>query len=214
MWGNQHYNEVAHLDQWHCIQRNFPHRRHAVLDLGCGIGRFTRLLACSFTDYVGVDIAEMVLEARRQNADFAHKYIISTIQDYDYPTDSFDFILSMACLANACPVDDFQTVAERIVRSLRPNGRILMIDAFHTAPILTRVCRITAAEVVRRFSNLGTRLVQMSGLHFFPFRILLCRKGFSRFPQLTRSTYKLGETLLKFSFTQLSDYKVIVMAKR
>jgi len=213
MWRNPVYNACAHEDQWATIRRYLPPRRAAVLDLGCGTGRLSVPLAVLFDRYVGVDLDLMIAEARRRNTGLDIDFVADTIQTYAYPPERFDLVLSMACLGNACPRADLQSVAAGMVRTAVPGGRIVLIDAFHRVPALARTCRVTPREVVELFVNLGVSLVEWSGLHCVPLRLCLARPALARYPRLTRLGYCLGERVLRAAPRRLGDYSVLVFAK-
>ncbi|MGH9928239.1 MAG: class I SAM-dependent methyltransferase [Pyrinomonadaceae bacterium] len=214
MWANATYNELAHRDQWNAIDRNLPTRRDAVLDLGCGIGRLSAPLAGRFENYVGVDLDTMVNEARRRHPDLAEKFVTASVQDYDYPVESFDLVLSMACLASACSAEELPEIAKRIVNATRPGGRIILIDPFHRLPALTRTCRLSARQVIAHFTGLGMIVAEWSGVHFFPGRLLLARPWLSKFTRLTRIGYRIGEAVGRLAPRLLSDYSVIALTKK
>lgn len=213
MWRNAVYNSQAQLDQVSAILRSLPARREAVLDLGCGTGRLTGLLGSHFSRYVGVDLDEMVTEARRRNPDVKAEFVGSSIQEYKFLPDSFDLVLSMGCLSSACRADELPNIGDSIVAALRPGGRFICIDPFHRLPVLTRTCRISPREAVEVFTGLGVQLVEWSGLHFVPMRLLLARPVWSRFPRLTVAGYKAGKALGWIAPRLLADYSVIVLQK-
>lgn len=213
MWANSAYNELAHADQWKAIERNLPARRQSVLDLGCGTGRLSGPLASLFDRYVGVDLDTMVSEARRRNPDLSGEFVAASVQEFDFPTESFDLVLSMACLASACRAEELPEIAERMVRATRPGGRIVMVDPYHTFPALTRTCRMSSREVIETFVSFGMKLVEWSGTHCFPMRLMLARSFMSRFGRVTRMGYKAGEIICSISPRLLSDYKILVLSK-
>jgi SAM-dependent methyltransferase len=213
MWANSSYNELAHADQWNAIERNLPVIRESCLDLGCGTGRLSSRLASLFDRYVGVDLDTMVIEARRRNPELNAEFVAASVQEFDFPTESFDLVLSMACLASACRAEELPEIAGRIVRATKAGGRIVMIDPYHTFPALTRTCRLGSREVIDIFKALGMKLDEWSGTHFFPTRLLLARSSMSRFSKLTRLGYKAGEMICSLSPRLLSDYKVLVFSK-
>jgi SAM-dependent methyltransferase len=211
MWRNETYNSMAEADQWAAIVRNLPTRRGAVLDLGCGTGRMSSRLAERFDRYVGVDLEPMVEEAASRNPLLAESYVAATAQGYDYPPDTFDLCLSMACLASACTAEELPQVLERMLRSLRPGGILILIDPFHRLPPLVRTCRLSPGEVVELLRAQGARLVEWSGVHFVPTRVLLAgRAGWSR--RLTRAGYSIGEGVCRLAPRRLADYSVIAFA--
>jgi SAM-dependent methyltransferase len=213
MWRNPAYNELAHRDQWAAIERNLPARRGAVLDLGCGTGRLSARLAGLFDRYVGVDLDTMVEEARRRNPGLEAEFVAASVQEYDYPAESFDLVLSMACLASACRAEELPDVARRIWAATRAGGHVVMIDPFHRAPALTRTCRLSAGDVVGIFQGLGAELVEWSGVHFVPVRLVFARPQLARSERLTRAAYAAGEAVMRIAPRALSDYKVIALRK-
>ena len=214
MWSNPAYNESAHADQWGAIERNLPGQRGDVLDLGCGTGRLSERLAERFDRYHGVDLDEMVSEARRRNPRLADRFVSASAQEYDFPPDAFDLVLSMACLASACRADELPSVARRIVAATRAGGRVILIDPFHSFPALTRTCRLSPRQVAGLFTSLGTELVFWGGIHFIPARLIFARRRAAGWPRLTRAAYKLGEFVSGVSPRLFSDYSVMVFAKK
>ena len=213
MWANFAYNELVDRDEWDVIERALPNERDSVLDLGCGTGRMSERLAAAFASYTGVDLDTMVAEAARRNPSLAGRYVVGTVESYDYPEDRFDCILSLGCLATACSKESLPGVASRIVRSLRAGGRLILVEPFHTSGLLTRGCRMTPREVERLFEGLGMKVESDGGMLFFPARMVLSEKVFGRFPRLTERLYETGEVLARRYPALLSDYAVIVLSK-
>lgn len=210
LWANEVYNQCAHDDHWRTIERYLPERRGAVLDLGCGTGRFSAQLAARFEQYTGVDLDAMIVEARRRHPALA--FVPATVMEYTFPAQRFDLVLSMACLASSSSASEFSILARRIVEATRPGGRIIMIDPFHRSPILARVCRLSGRDVVALFSELGAEVVEWSGVHCLPLRLLLA--GRATLPvRVTRMGYRVGEAINRLAPRWLSDYKVIVLSK-
>jgi SAM-dependent methyltransferase len=213
MWRNPTYNEHAHRDQWQAILRNLPQQRGAVLDLGCGTGRLSAELARRFDRYVGVDLDTMVTEARRRNPELRAEFVASSVQDYAFPAEEFDLVLSMACLASACQADELRAVAGRVIGATRPGGRILLIDPFHRLPALTRTCRMAPQEVIRIFTSLGAELHEWTSLHFIPSRLLFASGRLTMAPRLTAFAYRAGETVRALAPRRWGDYSVIAMSR-
>jgi hypothetical protein len=155
----------------------------------------------------------MVEEARRRNPDLAAEFIAASVQEYDYPPDTFDLVLSMACLASACRADELPDVARRIVAATRSGGHIVLIDPFHRMPALTRTCQLSSREVVSIFEGIGAELVEWSGVHFIPTRLLFARPQLAGAAGLTRAGYSAGEAVMRLAPRSLSDYKVLAFRK-
>ena len=213
LWSNEVYNECAQADQWAAITRNLPETRGHVLDLGCGTGRLSLPLGELFARYTGVDLDTMVAEARRRQPDFKGEYVAAKAQEYDFPPDTFDLVLSMACLSSACRADEMPDMARRVAASLKPGGRAVMIDPFHKLPLLLRNCRLTAREVIDLFESAGLKQREWSGVHFIPGRLLFTRPGMDQHAGLTRAGYRLGEIINRLAPRRFADYIVIALEK-
>ena len=114
MWQNRTFNDLVDRDEWSVIEATLPERRGAALDLGCGTGRFAQRLAAQFDSYTGIDLDTMVAEAGRRLPTLASSFVASTVADYDYPPERFDFILSMGVLSTACTNATLPDVARKI----------------------------------------------------------------------------------------------------
>lgn len=214
LWCNEAYNECAQADQWAAIMRNLPAKRGHVLDLGCGTGRLSVPLGALFERYTGVDLDTMVAEARLRHPAFTGCYVAATAQEYDFPRDTFDLVLSMACLSSACQAHEMPAMARKIVGSLNAGGHFVMIDPFHTAPLLQRNCRMTARAVIKLFESEGLQLREWSGVHFIPGRLLLTRPEMAHRVGLTRMAYRWGEKISRLAPRLLADYLIISLTKQ
>ncbi|MDP7720893.1 bifunctional 2-polyprenyl-6-hydroxyphenol methylase/3-demethylubiquinol 3-O-methyltransferase UbiG [Mycobacterium sp. TY814] len=214
MWENRAFNDLVDRDEWAVIKATLPERRGAVLDLGCGTGRVAQRLASEFDDYTGVDLDTMVAEARRRLPALASSFVASTVGDYDFPSEKFDFVLSLGCVATACTNSTLPQVARKIVGSIRPGGRVTLIEPFHTSPVLTRGCKMKPQEVSSLFTSLGMRGVRHGGILCFPARMLLSEPIFERTPRLTKGVYELSERLARRFPSALADYAVLSFEKR
>lgn len=95
-----------------------------VLDLGCGVGRMTALLASHFERVVGVDVAdEMIKDARNMHADVENLsfYVNDGSSLSDFPDDSFDLVLSYSVLPHL-PMAVCESYFKEVNRILKPNG--------------------------------------------------------------------------------------------
>lgn len=213
MWRNPAYNELADRGQRRAIEASLPARRGAVLDLGCGTGRMAPFLAGLFDDYLGVDLVAMVREAERRCPELAGRFQASPVQDYEFPPERFDLVLSMACLSTACRLEEMPAVARGMARAARPGGRVVLIDAFHRLPLLVRQTRAHSSEIIRLYEAEGLRLVAWSGLHFVPVRLLFARPWAARWTRITRAAYTVGEAVLTLAPRRWCDYSVLVFER-
>lgn len=154
-----------------------PARRPlAVLDLGCGIGRFTPALAETFGGPVyGVDPSVGMRRVAEESA--AHPavtYLDGAAERIPRPAGSCDVVVLFLVWHH---VRDRAAGAAEIARVLRPGGRVLMRGAFSDrmpdAPyhrFFPRLLEIekevfpSAEEVVRTFDQAGLRRLALDAL--------------------------------------------------
>lgn len=120
--------------EWHELKKMLPDfRGKRVLDLGCGFGWHCRYAAKNGAQSVlGIDISEnMLQEARRRTKDPRVEYRKISLEEYGYPENSFDAIISSLALHY---VESFEDICRKVYRCLKPGGEFVF-SAEH--PIFT-----------------------------------------------------------------------------
>jgi SAM-dependent methyltransferase len=112
------------FDQW--ILRNLPERAERAVDLGCGAGRHSVLLADHAERVLAVDVADRMLdiarsERARPNVDYQQRGVLD-VTAHDGP---FDVVLSVHALHH---VGDAATVLPHVRSLLAPGGRLIAAD--------------------------------------------------------------------------------------
>ena len=111
--------------EWHQLEPLFPELDNKlVLDLGCGYGWHCKYAAEQGADTVfGIDkSARMIEEAKRRNSDYAIEYRVCGIEEYDYPADCFDVVISNLVLHY---MKDLRVVYRLVHRTLKSGGVFL-----------------------------------------------------------------------------------------
>lgn len=101
------------------------------LDVGCGEGRFCRLLGALGIASVGIDpTVAMIAEARRLDPD--GDYRIGTAEQMDLADGRFDLVVSYLALID---IPDVRRAISEMARVLRPGGTLLIanLNSFTTA---------------------------------------------------------------------------------
>ena len=106
---------------------------HALLDLGCGIGRCVRALAPLMRQVTGLDISpRMIAEARRRCTEFANvRLAVSSGEDLGAIADaSVDIVLAADVFPYLVQVDLAlaATHVREAARVLRPGGALLILN--------------------------------------------------------------------------------------
>jgi SAM-dependent methyltransferase len=118
-----------------------PESRRRALDFGCGSGRTTRPLAGIFSEVVGVDISErMVDQARRVNADMPNcAFLLNTAEDLRlFEDDHFDLVYSSIVLQHLPKRSLILTYIAEFVRTLSEGG-LLAFQLASFVPIKHRL---------------------------------------------------------------------------
>jgi SAM-dependent methyltransferase len=103
----------------------------SALDVGCGEGRFCRMLQPLGIHTVGVDPTE-ALVARAIALDPTGDYRVGIAEQLDFETESFDLVVSYLSLID---IAHLRTALREMTRVLRPGGSILVanLTGFTTA---------------------------------------------------------------------------------
>lgn len=108
--------------EWHQLQTLFPDLKgKSVLDLGCGYGWHCRYCAQKGASHIlGIDTSEkMIGVARQRNADQAIEYKVCSIENYDFPKDQWDFVISNLALHY---VENLEEVFRKVHQTLKTSG--------------------------------------------------------------------------------------------
>ena len=97
-----------------------------ILDVGCGLGDFTRLLATRAERVVAVDLSpEMIRLARELSAQCPEiEYVLGDFMLLDFPRESFDCVVSLATLHHL-PLSD---ALRKMKDALAPGGVLVIQD--------------------------------------------------------------------------------------
>ena len=94
------------------------------LDVGCGEGRFCRMLQPLGIETVGIDpTVPMIEEARRR--DPAGDYRLGRAEALDFPDASFDLVVSYLSLID---IPDARSAIAEMARVLKPGGTLLIAN--------------------------------------------------------------------------------------
>ena len=116
---------LAGAGEWHQLERLFPPLLDkTVLDLGCGYGWHCKYAADhEARSVLGIDQSVMMIdEAKRRNAAANIEYRVCSVQDYEYPAEKFDLVVSNLVLHY---IEDLHAVYKLIYRTLKFGGVFL-----------------------------------------------------------------------------------------
>jgi len=102
-------------------------RGAAILDSGCGEGRFSRILVERGAErVVGIDACEPMIHAARELQSARESYRVADAEDLSFLEDrSFDLAISYL---NQCDLFDFKANTREVFRVLKPGGRFVVAN--------------------------------------------------------------------------------------
>lgn len=117
-WGREHVLDPAML------ARLDGRRYRMALDVGCGEGRFCRILKKRAIQVVGIDPTEPLIAAAIRN-DPGGAYLLAEAENLPFADDSFDLVISYLTLID---ITDFRRAISEMARVLAPGGSLLVAN--------------------------------------------------------------------------------------
>lgn len=137
------------------IARRLPARVENALEIGCGGGAFTRLLASRAGRVLAVDLSpEMIRAARARTADCRNvEFHLGDVMLMELPSEGFDCVVSIATLHHL----PLEQAVEKMKRALRPGGVLVIHDLISDDGLLdvARSALALALSAARRFLKTG-----------------------------------------------------------
>jgi 2-polyprenyl-3-methyl-5-hydroxy-6-metoxy-1,4-benzoquinol methylase len=106
------------------LLRRLPLQCESALDVGCGMGAFTRLLAERARQVTALDLSPQMIRLARERSGNNINYLLGDFLKLSLPAESFDYIVSINTLHHL-PLA--QTV-EKMKGLLKPNGVLVIQD--------------------------------------------------------------------------------------
>lgn len=152
-----------------------------VLDVGCGVGRWSRLLASRGACVTGVDLSPtMIGEAERRAAASGLasrcRFIVQDATALEI-AGSFDLILCVTLLQHVLDLEAMRSALRRMAVQLAPGGRLVVLEAAPARAVSRCNSAVFTARhrglYLRLFRECGLRLRAVSGVDPAPFRTWL-----------------------------------------
>lgn len=104
-------------------------KKDKILDVGCGIGRWTSLLSEMGAVVIGIDFSEVMIQkakeySKPQNIDFRYMDVCRL----EFPNNVFDLVSSVTVLQHL-PLENQEKAIKELCRITKKGGYILIIEA-------------------------------------------------------------------------------------
>lgn len=139
----------------HYLLNNLPSHYENALEIGCGTGEFTRLLAGRAQSVAAIDISPQMLRlAQRQSANYSNiEYSLGDVMRLTLPSASYDCVVSIATLHHL----PLEQALLKMIDALKPNGTLIIHDLVRNDRLFDRLISALAypVSIARRFWKTG-----------------------------------------------------------
>ncbi len=149
---NNHYHRF--------LLKQLPNRCQTVLDVGCGTGEFSRLLANRADQVIAIDLSPNMIEvAKERSSQFSNiDFQVADVLKWQFPAEKFDAIVAIATLHHL-PVE---SLLPNLKAALKPSGRLVILDLLEQSNLLDKLSDFVAVPLNWLFQMLLNRHIQQS----------------------------------------------------
>jgi ubiquinone/menaquinone biosynthesis C-methylase UbiE len=144
-------NDWNHNDYYHdFLLRQLPPHCTYALDIGCGTGAFSRLLASRSDRVLALDLSpQMVRIAGEHSEQYPNiDFQVADAMTWEFPAEQFDCMASIATLHHL----PFEEMLSKMKGALKINGTLIILDLFQAEGLsdaLTSTLAVPANIVLR-----------------------------------------------------------------
>jgi len=115
---NNHYHQF--------LLKQLPNYSKEILDLGCGVGKFSRCLAKQSDRVLAIDLSPKSIEIARQRSKHFNNidYQVADISTWKFPSESFDALVSIATVHHL----SLEDLLPKLKATLKPGGVLIILD--------------------------------------------------------------------------------------
>lgn len=149
---NNHYHRF--------LLQQLPTQCKTVLDIGCGTGEFSRLLAKRFEKVVAIDLSPTMIEVSKQrSSQFSNiDFQVADVSQWEFPTEGFDAVVSIATLHHL----SVESLLPNLKAALKPGGRLVILDLLELKNLPDQLSDFIAVPLNWLFQVLQNRHIQPS----------------------------------------------------
>jgi SAM-dependent methyltransferase len=136
----------CHNNHYHSfLLKQLPSQCTNVLEIGCGTGAFSRLLALRCDQLTAIDLSpEMIEVGLHQSKSYTNiDYQVGDILQWEFPVERFDAIVSIATFHHL-PLHD---LLPRLKIALKPSGKLVVLDLLEHQSVYDSLSDIIAVPL-------------------------------------------------------------------
>ncbi|HAJ59288.1 MAG TPA: class I SAM-dependent methyltransferase [Cyanobacteria bacterium UBA8543] len=129
-----------------------------MLEIGCGTGAFTRLLAERSKRVVAIDLSPKMIEiAKVQSGHYTNiNFQVADILKWEFPVEQFDAIASISTFHHL----PLESLLPSLKAALKPGGKLVVLDLVEHEPIQDFLSDVIAVPLHWIFNMLKNRRVR------------------------------------------------------
>lgn len=172
----------------HAVTRLGDIKGEMVLDLGCGTGWFSVILAKRGAVVEGIDISPTAIEIAKKRAIINQvsdsvKFKVMSFYDLAYPDRTFDKIIGLSALHH---MRNKELLCDSLYRILKPGGMIVFNEPFGNSTILERLRLYVPIKVQEEDKSHWNEQIKYKDLEVFKDKFHLEYKEFQFFSRLDK----------------------------
>ncbi len=141
-------------------------KRKKILEIGCGTGRISKLVANSGTDVYGIDISEEMLKHARRNV-FNGIFARMSATTLHFQNNTFDLVLSSTVLQHL-PYCDQEKAIKEMCRVAKKNGYIIVLELCDLEDRAKHVFPRTKDDWIMSFQKNGCKYINSKNVEYAP----------------------------------------------
>lgn len=120
------WNHNAHYHEY--LMRQIPERCRHILEIGCGTGKFSRLLAGRAEKVLALDLSSQMIRLARESSKLYPNidFVRDDATTHQLPDNQFDCIATLATLHHL----PAETILRKIRKALKPSGVFVCLDLY------------------------------------------------------------------------------------
>ena len=150
---NAEWNHNNHYDSF-LLKHIPPSSESDALEIGCGTGSFTRLLAQRFRRVLALDLSPRMIEIAREQSRQYHNidFQVADVMTSEFSPKQFGCIASIATLHHL----PFEPILYKMKEALKTDGMLLVLDLFKAeslADFSTTLLAVPVNTILRLIKN-------------------------------------------------------------
>jgi len=120
------WNHNAHYHKF--LIGQIPERCRHILEIGCGTGKFSRLLAGRAESVLAIDLSPQMIRLARESSKLYPNidFVTGDVMTYPLPENQFDFIATLTTIHHL-PIE---SILRKIKKALKPGGAFVCLDLY------------------------------------------------------------------------------------